>query len=106
MSDDKLVLNLSTSAEAAPVTPKCKMLVSIMEINHSNIVLPGQPEPVQLDPRIRFMGQFLMPGPQGHVGIGVVGATREEVVEKLKIALPNVMRDFRFLSIEQFELEL
>lgn len=86
--------------------PTCKLVVSIMEINHSNIVMPGQPAPPQIDPRIKFLGQFLMPGPQGPVGIGVTGETREEVIEKLKIAMPNVMRDFRYLSIEQFELEV
>jgi len=94
------------SKPSVSTTPKCKLMVSIMELNHSNIVLPGQPPPPQLDPRIKFIGQFFMPGPQGPVGIGVVGETRDEVLEKLKIALPNVMRDFHYISIEQFELTL
>jgi hypothetical protein len=94
--------------QTAEVQPKasCKVMVSVMEINHSPIIVPGRPARPQMDPRIKFIAQVLVPTPQGPVAAAVPATTREEAIEGIKQALPQMMRDFDYLSLEQFMVEV
>lgn len=94
------------------VNTKCKVIVTIIELNHSNILIPGQPEMPPIDPRIKFLATVMVPGPLGPQGpmgpasLAITGDSRENVLKGVRELMPKVMRDMRYASFEQFELEL
>jgi len=92
--------------KAAGVVIPTSMFVSVMEINHSNIIMPGQPTLPPMDPRIKFIAQCLIPTPKGPMAVNVVGDTKENALKGMRQAIKQAMSDFRYLSIEQVTLEV
>ena len=91
--------------EPKKVSPT-RMHVSVMEVNHSNIIMPGQPEMPPMDPRIKWIAQCLLPTPKGPMAVNVVGDTKENCLKGMKQAIKQALEDFRYLSIEQVTLEV
>ena len=59
-----------------------------------------------MDPRIKFIAQVLIPTPQGPVAASMPAITRDEAIEGIKRMLPQMMRDFDYLSLEQLIVEV
>jgi hypothetical protein len=83
-----------------------KVLASLVELNTSNLVLPGAPDRPSVDPNMKFLMICLLPTPNGQIPIAVGGPTQEAAKAAFKQALQRALMELSVISIQQMEVEV
>lgn len=83
-----------------------KVLATLVELNTSNLVLPGMPERPAVDPSMKFLLICMLPTPQGQIPIVAGGPTQAAAEAAFKDKLADALVQMSVVSMQQVEVEV
>lgn len=88
------------------VSKPSKVIATLVELNTSNLVLPGMPDRPAVDPNMKFLMICLLPTPQGQIPVVVGGPTQAAAESAFKAKLADALQQMSVVSMRQVEVEI